>query len=74
MKTRLLLSLPLLSSLCGAILGCDETIQTTIYDGLETGATDIVTSLITAIFLALEGTVDTTTIIDASNVLFSLLS
>jgi hypothetical protein len=73
MKTRFLLSLPLLASLYGLILGCDETIQTTIYDGLETGATDIVTSLITALFLALEGTVDTT-IVDAANVLSAWLN
>jgi hypothetical protein len=74
MKARFLL--PLIS-LCTLILGCDETVKTTILDGLQTGSTDVVTSLITALFLTLSNSLDittTTTIVDPASLLMSLFA
>jgi|APHig6443718053_1056840.scaffolds.fasta_scaffold481509_1 hypothetical protein len=72
MKARFLL--PLIS-LCAPILGCDETVKTTILDGLQTGSTDVVTSLITALFLTLSNSLDITTaaMLDSASTLTSLL-
>lgn len=74
MNARFLL--PLLA-LGAPILGCDQTVKDTILDGLQTGSTDVVTSLITALFLTLSNSLDiteTTALVDPAAALISWLA
>ncbi|NLE30105.1 MAG: hypothetical protein GX629_10600 [Phycisphaerae bacterium] len=70
MKTRFLLAL---SAVCGTISGCDEIVKTTIIDGLQAGATDVGTALITALFLSISSGLDVTIIVDSANTLSALI-
>jgi len=50
-----------LASVGGLLIGCEETTRTTVINGVQSGATTIVSALITAIFQSIATSTTTTT-------------
>jgi len=63
MKRLSLVSLCLLGPIAAFLVGCDESVKTTVLDGLQSGATTIAGSLISAMFQTLMNDSSTTTAI-----------
>ncbi len=65
--------LTLVSSLCGLLVGCDEEVRDTVVSGLQSGATEIVTALMTALFQSFMNDDSTTTMLNVVQQVMSVI-
>ncbi len=74
MKRFFMLSLGVLASTSALLMGCDDSVKATVLDGVQSGTTAIVGSLISAMFQSLmNDTADTSAMLDASAKLVAMV-